>query len=114
VTEWPKNPELRVAGDSSLEPVGPLNVFNEKLHTAEAINQAHLTKTTYDKHAQPKPGPIVIVDHRPETLPVIPIGAGRRPPVNASRYMIVAPKGAARPITGVPAAAVSPHHFTKR
>ena len=114
MTEWPKNPELRVAGDSSLEPVGPLNVFNEKLHTAEAINQAHITKTTYDQHAAPRPGPIVIVDHRPETLPVTPIGAGRRPVLDASKYMTVLPTAVSKTVTGIPGKEPIRYRFNRR
>ena len=38
-----------------IDPVGPLNVFNEKLASADAVNRAIETKTTYDTAHPPTP-----------------------------------------------------------
>lgn len=64
MTEWPKNPQLRVGGN--VEPEGPVNVFNEKLAVADAINRAVETKKEYDTTHPP------ITPTEPP--PVIPIG----------------------------------------
>jgi hypothetical protein len=81
VTEWPKNPQLRVGGE--LEPSGPVNVFNEKVATAEAINRAIETKTAYDT-THPPPAPIT-----PETVPDgTPISPGGPVTIDETKYMI--------------------------
>lgn len=46
MTEWPKNPQLRVGGE--IEPSGPVNVFNEVLAVADAINRATEVKKEYE------------------------------------------------------------------
>lgn len=81
MTEWPKNPQLRVGGE--LEPTGPVNVFNEKVATAEAINRAIDTKTAYDT-THPPPAPIT-----PETVPDgTPISPGGPVTIDETKYML--------------------------
>jgi hypothetical protein len=92
VTEWPKNPDLHYAAGSALEPVGPLNVFNEKLAAANAINDAIATKTQYDTDhpAELRPGPLVVVEHR--TYPIgKPISPGMPAHRDESKFMIDVP-----------------------
>jgi len=81
MTEWPKNPALHVT--DTVEPAGPVNVFNEKVAVADAVNRAIATKTSYDT-AHPPPAPIT-----PEVVPPgTPISAGGPVIVDESRYMI--------------------------
>jgi len=81
MTEWPKNPELYVGG--ALEPVGPLNVFIEKLGAADAINRAIAVKTEYDATHPPVPPPEVI----PPT-PGTPVDPGNPVVIDESKYLI--------------------------
>jgi hypothetical protein len=83
MTEWPKNPQLHVGG--TLEPDGPVNVFNEKLAVADAINRATETKTAYDTtHTTPPP------EQPPPPDPIGPPISAGGPVILAdqSRYMI--------------------------
>ena len=81
MTEWPKNPELYVGG--ALEPVGPLNVFIEKLGAADAINRAIAVKTEYDAtHTTPPPEP----PPRPPDGP--PVDPGNPVVIDESKYLI--------------------------
>jgi hypothetical protein len=81
MTEWPKNPALHISG--TVEPAGPVNVFNEKVAVADAVNRAIETKTTYDA-AHPPPTPVT-----PEVVPPgTPISAGGPVTIDESRYMI--------------------------
>jgi hypothetical protein len=91
MTEWPKNPQLQVGG--ALEPAGPVNVFNEKVATAEAINRAIATKTTYDATHPAVPPPEVI-----PPPPGIPISAGGPidTPIDGVKYMLDISTAAAR------------------
>ena len=83
MTEWPKNPQLRVGGE--LEPTGPVNVFNEKVATADAINRAIDTKTAYDiTH----PAVLPPIDPPPVDPLGPPIGAGSPITFDESRYML--------------------------
>jgi hypothetical protein len=84
MSEWPKNPATHVAG--TLEPVGPLNVFVEKVAIADAINRAIDVKTLYDEtHSAPPPAATAV----PRPAPIgPPIVAGRPVTIDQSRYMI--------------------------
>jgi len=69
-----------IAGDAgprligaSIDPVGPVNVFNEKIAIADAINRAIATKDIYDA-AHPPPAPPPPLDMTPIG---VPIGPGR-------------------------------------
>lgn len=88
MTEWPKNPDVRAPIDNSeLLPIGPLNVFNEKLAHADAINHAHVVKRTYDQeHPQPQV-------KEPTPLPAVvatgqQAGVGHAVPYEAAKYMM--------------------------
>ena len=68
-----------IAGDAGprlvggeIDPVGPVNVFNEKIASAEAVNRAIATKTTYD--AAHPPTPFVPPDRTPIGIPISPGG----------------------------------------
>lgn len=85
MTEWPKNPEIRLIG-GTLEPVGPMNVFNEKLAVADAVNRAIDTKTEYD--ADHPPVAVVKADV-PAIVPTgQPAGVGHAVPYEAAKYMM--------------------------
>jgi len=86
MTEWPKNPEIRLIG-GTLEPVGPMNVFNEKLAVADAVNRAINVKTEYDEdHLTP---PAVKAAVPAVVAPTgTPAGAGKPVPYEAARYMV--------------------------
>jgi len=96
MTEWPKNPDLRFEG--TVEPVGPMNVFNEKLATAAAVNEAIAVKKQYDLDhppPPPPPSPAAVV-----VTPIVPVGspisAGQAVLVDESKYMIDVPKALRR------------------
>ena len=55
----------------SIDPVGPLNVFNEKIASADAINRAIATKVDYDT-AHPPPPPPPALDMTPIGAPISP------------------------------------------
>ena len=58
---------------ASIDPVGPVNVFNEKIAIADAINRAIVTKAEYDAAHPPAPPPPA-----PDMTPIgVPIGPGR-------------------------------------
>ena len=69
-----------IAGDAgprligaSIDPVGPVNVFNEKIAIADAINRAIATKDIYDAAHPPAPPPPPL-----DMTPIgVPIGPGR-------------------------------------
>jgi hypothetical protein len=68
-----------IAGDAGprlvggeIDPVGPLNLFNEKIAAAEAVNRAIETKTEYDA-AHPAT-PFVPPDRTPIGDPIDPGG----------------------------------------
>ena len=82
MTEWPKNPAYNQIG-GALEPAGPVNVFNEKVAVAEAVNRAIITKTKYDETHPATPPAITTI-----TPSGTPISAGSRPQLDESRYMI--------------------------
>ena len=58
---------------ATIDPVGPVNVFNEKIAAADAINRAIAIKTEYDA-AHPPPAPLAAPDMTPIGAP---ISAGR-------------------------------------
>ena len=68
----------------SIDPVGPLNVFNEKIASADAINRAIATKVDYDT-AHPPPPPPPALDMTPIGKPISP---GRAIPFNAKKFVI--------------------------
>jgi len=82
MTEWPKNPALHITG--TLEPAGPVNVFNEKVAVAEAVNRAIETKTAYDT-THPPTTPVILPPPEP-TGPLI--GTGSPVVADPSKYMI--------------------------
>lgn len=85
MTEWPKNPRV----GSTPEPQGPLNVFNEALASADAINRANATKDQYD---QTHPGMTAVVPlPAPAAFVGVPIGTGSPITVDESKYMIDIP-----------------------
>lgn len=85
MTEWPKNPEIRLIG-GTLEPVGPMNVFNEKLAVADAVNRAINVKTEYDEDHPPVVETAAAV---PAIVPTgQPAGVGHAIPYEASKYMV--------------------------
>lgn len=66
-----------IAGDAGprliggeIDPVGPVNVFNEKIAAADAVNRAVATKAEYD--AAHPPTPFVAPDRTPIGTPVPP------------------------------------------
>jgi hypothetical protein len=82
MTEWPKNPGYNDF-EGTVEPAGPMNVFNERLATVAAVNAAIAAKTTYDT-AHPAPAPVT----PPVVPPGTPISPGSPVTVDQSRYMI--------------------------
>ena len=66
-----------------IDPVGPVNVFNEKIAAADAVNRAIETKATYDT-AHP-PTPFVPPDRTPIGDP---IDSGRPVAFDATKFVI--------------------------
>ena len=68
-----------IAGDAGprliggeIDPVGPLNLFNEKIAAAEAVNRAVAVKAEYDTNHPPTP--FVPPDRTPIGTPISPGG----------------------------------------
>ena len=69
---------------ASIDPVGPVNVFNEKIAIADAINRAIATKDTYDAAHPPAPPPPAL-----DMTPIgVPISAGRRITPDPKKYVL--------------------------
>jgi hypothetical protein len=71
----PPEPELQ----------GPLNVFVERVHSAEALNRAYDTKATYLKLGFEQPPDI---PPPPPAPPITPIGAGGPVTIDETKYML--------------------------
>jgi hypothetical protein len=83
-------PDGSIAGNAGpriiggeIDPVGPVNVFNEKLASADAVNRAIDTKTAYDA-AHPAT-PWVPPDRTPIGAPIDP---GRPVVFDATKFVI--------------------------
>ena len=83
MTEWLKNPSYNIF-EGTVEPAGPMNVFNEKLAVVEAVNRAINAKTEYDAEHPP----VIAAATSPPGPIGAPIGTGGPILVDQSRYMI--------------------------
>jgi hypothetical protein len=92
MTAWPANPNYNDF-EGTVEPNGPMNVFNEKLATVVAVNAAVAAKTTYDT-AHPPVTPPVVTSPPPGT-PISP-GSPIDTPLDGTKYMLDYSTAAAR------------------
>ena len=70
----------------TIDPVGPLNVFNEKIAAAEAVNRAIATKEVYDAAHPLAPATAWMPPNR---TPIgEPVSAGRRIDFDATKFVI--------------------------
>jgi len=69
---------------ATIDPVGPVNVFNEKIAAADAINRAIATKDAYDA-AHPPAAPLAA----PDMTPIgVPISTGRPITPDPRKYVL--------------------------
>ena len=79
-----------IAGDAgqqligaTIDPVGPVNVFNEKIAAADAINRAIAVKTEYEAAHPP------VLQVTPDMTPIgEPISAGRPITPDPRKYVL--------------------------